>query len=694
MKILKYLPLIYLPLVSCTSKPHTNKTEEQVHTEVIGKTEAKDSIIALEFEYIDTTANPKEDFYQFACGEWLKNNPIPEEESRWSSFNVLADRNNNILNNILEKASTGKYKKGSANQLIGDYYASFMDTVKRNAQGIALLKPEIENIEKITTKEDLIKSIAHLHDRGVSAFWSTYVSQDSKRNSKYRLHVEQGGLGLPNKDYYFKKDERSEKVRSGYKTYIKNLFNEAGVASTTKRPADLIAYYIEEKLAKFSKGPVELRKVEENYNKTASGLFNASYPNILWDTYLSEIGVQNIDTIIIGQPRFIGGLDKLIETESIEDLKIYLKWKLINSFSNTLTTKMANEKFHFYNTIMRGTKVQKPMWKQGIAAVTNSAIGEALGQAFVEDNFSEDAKEKINQMVENITLVFNERINNLDWMSEKTKVKAKEKLDAFAKKLGFPDNWKDYSSLTINRDSYYQNVVSSNRFKVAENLSKLEKDIDKTEWGMVPHIVNAYYNPLLNEIVFPAGIMQKPFFSEHYEDAVNYARMGAVIGHEFTHGFDDMGSKYDASGQLNDWWTAEDKKKFNEKTQKLIDQYNSFEVLKGVFVNGELTLGENIADFGGLTIAYHAYLKSLEGKEKEIINGYTPEQRFFIAFAQVWKNNIRDNALVTRVSTDPHSPGKYRVNGTLSNMPEFFEAFDVQKGDSMRQPADKITKIW
>lgn len=693
MKSLKLFPLLSLFFIACESKTHTNKTEEIIQ-ELTEDLNSVDSSLTLEFEYIDNSANPKQDFYQFACGKWLKDNPIPEEESRWSSFNVLGDRNNNILNEILEKASSNENETGSANQLIGDYYASFMDTIKRNEQGIKLLQPDLESIDKIESKEELIKTVAHLHDRGVSAFWGAYVSQDSKRNSKYRLHIRQGGLGLPNKDYYFNEDERSNKVRSGYKTYIKNAFNEIGIETSTKKPTELIPYYIEEKLAEISKGPVELRKVEENYNKTSSGLFNASYPNILWDTYLSERGISSIDSIIIGQPRFIEGLNKVLEMESLEDLKIYLKWKLVNSFAGTLNTNLANESFHFYSTVMRGTKVQKPMWKQGIASVTGSAVGEALGQAFVEDNFSEDAKAKINQMVENITLVFDERIDELDWMGNETKAKAKEKLGAFARKLGFPDNWKDYSSLTINRDSYFQNVVNSNRFKVAENLSKLEKDIDKTEWGMVPHIVNAYYNPLLNEIVFPAGIMQKPFFSEHYEDAVNYARMGAVIGHEFTHGFDDMGSKYDASGQMNDWWTPEDKKKFNEKTQKLINQYNSFEVLEGVFVNGELTLGENIADLGGLTIAYHAYLRSLEGKEKEEINGYTPEQRFFIAFAHVWKNNIRDNALITRVTTDPHSPGKYRVNGTLSNMPEFFEAFDVQEGDSMRQSTDKIAKIW
>lgn len=690
MKNLKYFPIFALVFVACESKTATYKTEEtSTHSEE--KVADKDSVISLEFEYLDKTVSPNDDFYQFACGEWLKNNPIPEEESRWSSFNVLADRNNNVLNTILEKASTEKFENGSANQLIGDYYASFMDTVKRNEQGISLLEPELAHISKIDTREDLIKEVAHLHDIGVSALFGAYVEQDAKRNIKHRLHIYQGGLGLPNRDYYFKEDERSEKVRTGYKNYITNLFSTAGISTESK---ELIPFQIEAKLAKVSKGPVDLRKVEENYNKTASGLFNASYPNIYWDIYLSERGIANVDTIILGQPKFIEGLNKLLVEESIENLKIYLKWKLINSSAGSLTTEIASENFHFYNTVMRGTKVQKPMWKQGIASVTNSAVGEALGQAFVEDNFSEDAKAKIKEMVENITLVFEERISGLDWMSEETKGKAKEKLGSFAKKLGFPDNWKDYSSLSISRDSYYQNVINSNRFEVAENLSKLEKEIDKTEWGMVPHIVNAYYNPLLNEIVFPAGIMQKPFFSENYEDAVNYARMGAVIGHEFTHGFDDMGSKYDAKGQMNDWWTESDKNKFGEKTQKLIDQYNSFEVLEGVFVNGELTLGENIADFGGLTIAYHAYARSLEGKEQELIDGYSPAQRFFIAFAHVWKNNIRDNALVTRVSTDPHSPGKYRVNGTLSNMPEFFEAFDIKEGDSMRQPADKIAKIW
>ncbi len=698
MKNLQYLSFFSLALLACESQNSAHKTKE---TEIVEnhqsvETPKKDSLLSLEFEYMDTTVRPQDDFYEFACGNWLKNNPIPEEESRWSSFNVLSDSNNNVLHKLLEKSASTPAESGSASQLIGDYYATFMDTVRRNEQGIKLLEPELEHIDKIQNEEQLIKVLAHLHDIDVNAFHQIYVGIDAMVNTKYRVHIWQGGLGLPNKDYYFKDDERSKKVRNAYQEYISTLFSKFDLPGSTKKPNDQIAYYIETKLAEVSKGPVELRDPIANYNKTASGLFNASYPHLHWDMYLKERGLTNVDSVIIGQPLFIGGLDKLLETESLEDLKIYLKWRLISSFATALTTDLDREHFKFYSGVLRGTKKQKPLWKRGIASVTNSSIGEALGEAFVKDNFSEDAKRKITEMVENITLVFNERIEDLDWMSPETKVKAKEKLGTFVRKLGFPDEWKDYSSLTINRDSYFGNVVNARRFGVAENLNKLGKEIDRNEWGMVPHIVNAYYNPLLNEIVFPAGIMQKPFFSEHYEDAVNYARMGAVIGHELTHGFDDKGSMYDANGKLNNWWTPEDKKKFDAKTQKLIDQYNTFEVLEGVFVNGELTLGENIADLGGLTIAYHAFEKAKENNEanNKVIRGYTPEQRFFIAFAHVWKNNIRDNALITRVTTDPHSPGKYRVNGTLSNMPEFFEAFDVKEGDPMRQPADKIAKIW
>lgn len=464
---------------------------EQPATEVAHKEEAtKDSTLTLDFSYLDTTVRPQDNFYQFACGTWLANNPIPDEESKWSSFNVLTDRNNDILHQILEKASAGKQVRGSANQLIGDYYAAYIDTVKRNEDGIAVLSHEIDLIDSISSRQELIEEVAHLHDIGVGAFWSCYVSQDAMINTKYRLHFRQGGLGLPNKDYYVNEDERSVKIRDHYQQYISTCMTAIGVEPTTKKPLDYIPYYIEEQLASFSKGPVELRDPIANYHKTASGLFNASYTSLYWDVYLSKRGIAGVDTIILGQPRFIVGLNELLEKESLEDLKTYLKWKLINAFSGSLTTELERQQFHFYSTVLRGTKVQKPLWKRGIIEVTQSAVGEALGQAFVEDNFSEDAKVKVTEMVTNITQVFEERIQELDWMGPKTKQKAKEKLVAFSKKLGFPDEWKDYSSLSISRDSYYQNVLNSNRFNIAENLSKLQQEINKKEWGMVPHMVS------------------------------------------------------------------------------------------------------------------------------------------------------------------------------------------------------------
>ena len=378
----------------------------------------------------------------------------------------------------------------------------------------------------------------------------------------------------------------------------------------------------------------------------------------------------------------------------IENWSLYLQWKVLNEFETAMTIALNEENFDFYSRIMRGRKIMKKDWERAIVKITSSPISELLGKKFVEIKFSEEDKVKVNEMVGYITKVFEARIKELDWMSETTKSKAKTKLSSFTRKLGFPDKWRSYKNLEVNDSNYLKNLISLSMFQFNDKLNKLNNAIDKTEWHMPPHMVNAYYNPVLNEIVFPAGIMQNPFFDSRYEDAVNYARMGAVIGHELTHGFDDQGSRYGADGNLENWWTKDDSIMFLQKTQKLIDQYNEYEVLKGFFINGKLTLGENIADLGGLTIAYHAYMKSLEGKERTTINGFTNEQRFFLAFGQVWKNTIKEDELITRVKTDYHSPGRYRVNGTLANMPEFFEAFDIQEGDKMRQPADRIAKIW
>ncbi len=655
---------------------------------VIGQSENKKS---LEFDYMDISVLPKDDFYHFANGSWMKNNPIPEEESRWSSFNVLSDQNIKSLNYILIKAIGNPADEGTSSQLIGDFYSSFIDTITRNKKRIEPIVEYLSLIESIENTEDLQNVMASMQNMGVSNLFHLYVSQDKKNNELYRVHLHQGGLGLPNRDYYFKEDERSIHIREKYHEFIDFMFEADNISKIENRDN---VYAIEKQLAESSKSPVELREVEKQYNPMTVDQLQTLCPMIKWSGFIKNRGLENVDTLIIGQPDFFVTVNELLNSVPINDWKCYLKWNLIRSTAGILSMDYSRINFNFYSTVLRGTKKMKPLWKRGVTAVTSSAIGEALGKEFVKHNFSEAAKLMVDEMVDNITLVFEERINELEWMTDLTKFKANEKLGSFARKLGFPDEWEDFSSIEIKRDNYVLNALNCWKFKVDKNISKLGQPIDRKKWSMFPQIVNAYYNPLLNEIVFPAGIMQPPFFSEDYEDAVNYARMGAVIGHELTHGFDDNGAKFSSDGRMMNWWSKEDKKNFDQRTQKLIDQYNSFEVLENVFVNGKLTLGENIADLGGLTIAYYAYIKSLEGKEKKIINGYTPEQRFFIAFAHVWKNNIRDDALVSRIKSDPHSPGMYRVNGTLSNMPEFFDAFNVNEGDPMRQPNDKIARIW
>ncbi|MCB9196676.1 MAG: M13 family metallopeptidase [Flavobacteriales bacterium] len=663
-----------------------SETSEQ-HEEVVDNHEEV-PVESLDFTSMDTTADPTQDFYQFACGGWLANNPIPEEESKWSNFNVLDNNNNDILKTLLEDAEINPGTKGEAKQLIGDLYHSFADTAHRNELGVEPIKPILDKINGMTSNDQVVDVLAELHDMGIDVGFGMYVEQDAKFNDRYAVYLGQGGIGLPNRDYYFNKDDRSVMIRDEYNKHMSVMAEKVLGTANLK-----MAYATEEQLAKESWPPAELRDIEAQYNKMTIADLSVLAPGFDWAKYFNKRGVQ-IDSVIVGQKSFMTQFAKMVSSNKIDDWKTYLNWTVINQTSSFLSMDLERQDFAFYSTVMRGTKKMKPLWKRGVMMVTSSPVGEALGQVFVEDNFTPDAKKKVNEMVDNIIVVFDERIEGLDWMSAETKVKAKEKLSSFARKLGFPDVWKSYDGLAIVGDNYAMNQFALAKFSVQENIEKLGKEIDKDEWHMAPQIVNAYYNPLLNEIVFPAGIMQKPFFSEHFEDAVNYARMGAVIGHELTHGFDDQGSQFDASGAMINWWTAEDKAKFDEKTQLLIDQYNEYQVLEGVFVNGELTLGENIADLGGLTIAYHAFMKSLEGKESEMINGYSPAQRFFIAFGQVWQNNIREGEAIQRVNNDPHSPGKYRVNGVVSNMPEFFEAFNVQEGDPMRQSSEKIARIW
>ncbi len=660
-------------------------------TETPGDT--SNEMATIDLAFMDTTIDPAQDFYHYCNGTWIKENPVPSTESSWGSFNELDERNKKLLQDILKEASTGEFEKGSHMQMIGDFYATVMDSTSRDEQGFQPIAGELEKINAIASKEDLLSVVADHHMYQIGSIFETGVLEDLKDNTKYAMYASQAGIGLPSKDYYFKDDEKSEEIRQKYVEHMGKMFQLLGHDEATASAAANKIMEIETQLAEASMGPVELRNIEIQYNKMTMDELAGICPSNDWNGYFEKIGVGNLEYLIVTQPEFFKRVDEVLNSVSIDDWKTYLTWRLIDETAGYLSTDFENQNFWFFGTVLSGTKEMKPRWKRAISAV-GAYTGEPLGRAFVDKAFSPESKQRVNEMVDNLFAAFEMRLEQVDWMTDSTKELAKAKLATFTRKLGYPDEWTDFSDLEISRESYAMNALRARNWQVKDNLAKMGQPVDKTEWGMAPHIVNAYYNPLINEIVFPAGIMQPPFFVPDAEDAVNYARMGAVIGHEFTHGFDDMGSQFDATGNFNNWWSAADREEFTKRTTKLVEHFNSFEAMDSLYVNGELTLGENIADLGGLTLAYYAYQKSLEGKEREDISGFTPEQRFFIAFGQIWKVNYTDESLRQQVMTNPHSPGNFRVIGPLSNMPEFFEAFDVQEGDAMRRGEDVIARIW
>lgn len=635
----------------------------------------------VDIQSIDKKANPRNDFNQFANGKWIQNNPVPSTESRWTSFNVIAERNYDLLRTILETAAADKSaSKGSARQKIGDFYRIAMDTNKLEADNYAPLTTDLGSIMVLVDAKDVMNYVGKMHRKGLPAFFGFGVNQDVKKSDEYACYLSQAGLGLPDRDYYLKDDEKSKNIRKEYLNHISRMFQMIGnnTPESEKIANDILEF--ETALAKASMTRVERRDPDKTYNKKTTQELETSYPNINWKGYFEQTGLakKNVSTFIVGQPLFFEELNKRMGTTSIFTLRNYLKWKAVSSSSSYMSSRFADESFRFYSTILTGTKEQKPRWKRTVNQA-NNLIGELVAQEYVKVAFSEESKKRLNKMVDNLREAFKIRIQNLDWMSAETKTKALEKLASFNRKIGYPDKWTDFTKLEIKNDSYLENYFRSNTFEFDDNINRLGKPIDKAEWGMLPQTVNAYYSPLMNEIVFPAAIMQPPFFDPAADDAVNYGAIGAVIGHEFSHGFDDKGCKFDAKGNLNNWWTEADKSKFDARTKVMVNQYNKYKVEDSVYVNGELTLGENIADFAGLTVSYDAYMLSLKGKEKKKINGFTPEQRFFIGFAQVWRGNARPEYLRQQVVTDPHSPARFRVLGPLSNMPQFYEAFGVQK---------------
>jgi putative endopeptidase len=646
----------------------------------------------ISVDYMDKTIQPEDDFFLFANGNWINTNEIPASESRWGSFNELDQENKKKLTSILEDAKANQGEKGSQNQLLGAYYASFIDMETRNQRGLSGIQQELNRIDSMNRKDFIVQMIAANHKDGIGSAFSFGVGQDMKNVSMNAAYMGQGGLGLPNKDYYL--SENKKDLLNAYKVHIAKSFILLGQGNEQAQKTSEEIIELEKKLAVAMMSPAEMRIPEKTYNKQSlketmalMGTFDLRY-------YFNAVGCQTPDTIIVGNPEYLRNFAKVLESESLQTWKNYLKWTIVNHYAGNLNEQFVALNFDFYGTKLSGKKIQKPMNEKAIDEITNIEIGELLGKAFVEKHFSKAAQARVNEMVDNLLAVFRERIKELDWMSDATKSEALNKLSSIGRKLGFPDKWENYSSLNFSADNYLSNVKEMNRFSVRKNFDDLKKLVDKDKWGMPAHMVNAYYHPLLNEIAFPAGIMQAPFFDEKAEDAVNYGRIGMVIGHEFTHGFDDMGSKFAADGSFKNWWIEEDLALFQEKTKVLGETFAAFCPMEGQCVNPDLTMGENIADLGGLTMAFYAYKRTAEYKANEVREGYTPAQRFFISYAQLWKIKYTDEEMKNRIANDPHSPGMYRVNGPLKNCPEFFEAFDVKEGRVMRNEVKKVARIW
>lgn len=648
---------------------------------------------SINTSYLDKNVKPQDDFFMFANGTWIKNNPVPDQESRWSSFNELEQSNNKKLQKILEVAAerSEDSKKGTTDFLLGNYYKAFLSEDVR-AQGYDEILNSIELFfKKIDDKNKLPAIVSRMHLKGIPCFFSVYVGQDLKDISTHRLYISQGGIGLPNRDYY--DDPSKEKEREAYMSYLAQLAEVLGHGSNSLNVAESV-FKVETLLAQNMMKPAELRSPENTYNPFERRKFLEMNYQFDFNVYFSALGIESFDKIIVGQPNYFENLNTLIDQMPLDVLKNYITITMLRHYAPHLNDSMYKLHFSMYGQALSGKKTMKPKIERLISELTNNALRHELGKAFVQEHFSEEAKEKVNEMVDNLTIVYRQRIKNLEWMSDETKKEALIKLEAIKRKLGYPENFDDVSSISISAESHVNNVDWCNNFSVKKNLSKLNEPIDPDEWGMPAHMVNAYYHPLKNEIAFPAGIMQPPFFDINAEDAVNYGGIGMVIGHEFTHGFDDMGSKFAADGSFTNWWLEEDRKRFEERTTKLGKTFEQFCPIEGHCVNPDLTMGENIADLGGITMAYHAYAMTEEYKSGLKVKGFTPSQRFFLLYAQLWKVNYTKEELKKRIATDPHSPGMYRVNGPLMNCPEFFEAFGVKESDPMRNPEEKISRIW
>ena len=667
-----------------------------------GKTDAVKAAVAIpaalasgiDQGYADQAVRVQDDFYRHVNGTWLKTTEIPADKSGWGAFAELRDSTLPQLRVIIESAAKDPNRKaGSEAQKIGDLYASFMDEKKRDALGLKPLAADFARIAGLKNKQQIPALIAHFNRVGATAPYDFAIHQDAKDATRYIVDLTQSGLGLPDRDYYLKDDDaKLKEVRAKYAAHIEKMLRMAGDKAAAASARDIVA--LETALAQVQWTKVANRDPVKTYNKVELHKLDALAPGYDWTSYLKAAGIDGkVRYVIVSQPSYLTGFGKVLQETSLATWKTYFRWHVLSSHATYLSTAYADENFAFYGTVLRGIPQQEPRWKRAIR-LEERAIGEGLGKLYVAQHFPPANKARMEKLVGNLLEAYRQSIDTLDWMSPATKKEAQAKLATFMPKIGYPSKWRDYSTLAIKSDDLIGNVRRANVFEYQRNVDKLGKPIDREEWGMTPQTVNAYYNPELNEIVFPAAILQPPFFNAAADDAVNYGGIGAVIGHEISHGFDDQGAQYDGLGNLRDWWSKEDHEKFAAKTALLIKQYSAYSPLPGYQVNGELTLGENIADNAGLAIAYKAYKLSLAGKEAPVIDGFTGEQRFFIGFGQVWRGKLRDQEMIVRVKTDPHSPPEFRGNGTLKNQPGFYSTFGVKEGDKMYLPPEQRVTIW
>jgi predicted metalloendopeptidase len=635
---------------------------------------------------------PQDDLFHAVNGTWLEKNPVPADKSNYGSFTVLGDNAREQLKQIIEATAAKPSKAyGTEEQKVGDFYTAFMDEARLEVLALTPLETQMALVDAVKRKTEIPGVMAGLSQLGINMPLNPVVHQDNRDSTQYIGDFLQGGLGLPDRDYYLLNEPKFKAIREQYRSHIETMLGLAGIEGASKAATKILA--LETRLAKAQWDKVDNRDPVKTYNKLDAAALRALTREIDWNTYLKGVGFGSLPAVIVSQPTYVKGLGREIRNTELSTWKIYFKWQVLSSYAPLLSKRFVEENFAFFGKALNGVPEDEPRWKRGVSAV-EGALGEAVGKIYVAEHFPPENKARMEKLVQNLLKAYDQEFDTLDWMSAETRKAAKEKLAKFGVKVGYPDQWRDYSALEVKADELVGNATRAARFEYTRNINKLGKPIDRKEWGMTPQTVNAYYNPEMNEIVFPAAILQPPFFNVAAEDAVNYGGIGAVIGHEISHGFDDQGSQYDGDGNLRNWWTGKDRKNFEARAASLAAQYDGYEPVPGYKLNGKFTLGENIADLGGLTLAHKAYQLSLGGNPAPVIDGLTGDQRLFMGWAQVWRRNYREENLINRIKTDPHSPSEFRANGTAVNVPAFYQAFGVKPGDKLFRSADQQIKIW